>query len=216
REPSEDATGRRIVAVVAGADAAARGAGPGRGELHDRGLARGEVVRPAVHVVEEDGEFGGPGRVDLGDLVGERGPFLRAERQVRAEGRQPDPEAHPVAGAVSRELGEFPRIGEGRAPVAPQARVGLGRVQVEAVAPGREHGHGGAARLPGPGPAEESFDDAEFGLHGMSWRGSVPANYRPARVGRGSARIDTSCAPYPHHTYNVARAAGHRAPTGEP
>src|SRR5690606_4277646 len=40
RAPTEDAIEQGIVAVVAGADADARGAGPGRGELHDRGLAR--------------------------------------------------------------------------------------------------------------------------------------------------------------------------------
>src|SRR5690606_12430360 len=193
---SEDPVEQRVVAVVARADRDPRRPAAFGGELHDRGLATGEVVRAAVHVVEQDREFRRPGGVEFGDLVGKRRALLHAERQVGAEGREPDAQAHALGGAMPGEIRQFLRVGEGRAPVAPQARVGLGGVEIEAVAAGRQGGHGGAARAPRPGSAEESLDDAEFGLHAMSWRGSVPANYRPRPVRRGpSDRIDTLCAP---------------------
>ena len=72
---------------------------------------------------------------------------------------------------------------------AAEIRIGLGRVEVEAIAVRPEEADGRGPLRPGPGPAEKTLDDAERRGHAAStliaaWtRASISARGRPGSIG---------------------------------
>ena len=77
------------------------------------------------------------------------------------------PKRTPSARQTSRKRGQLGQLGLGMRllPAAAQKGVGLGRVEIETIAMGREEAHRLGALGPGPGPAEKALDQAELGGH---------------------------------------------------
>ena len=179
RAGAEDAVENRIVGVVGRTHDDVLRLRPFRNPVDDLRLRVGEVRKIASHVVEQDGKRVGPERVEARELGGQCALHLGVEAAIDLVGAEPNAEAHARVAAVVREVCEpFDVRGRMRlAPAPAQEFVGLGRVDIEAVAVGRESGDRVPARVLAPRRAVIAFDDTER-RHQTSILSAVPSSAR--------------------------------------
>src|SRR5699024_4337921 len=118
----------------------------------DLDLTFGEVRSVAAHVIEEQREVVHPDLFQRCNFLRERFFCRRAEVEMNFDGTESYTEANAGLAARSGQLRQALRDIRGvrLAPQPAQMRVGLGRVEVEAIAVRREERHGALALFPAP------------------------------------------------------------------
>ena len=152
-------------------------------------LPHRQIVKIAAHIVKQDRQIIKPKRREMRELCLECGAGISIEIEMRAIGRQPDPEAHTCAFAVRRKSAKccIILLIVQVLPIAPQTPVNLGRIMIEAIASrGERIDHAGAI-LPAPSPSKIALDNAKLRLHRASLRRSWWLSHSQSSGGKASS-----------------------------